>query len=38
MKPKHHPTVKYELDWFNKGLQTLEGGKQVPVEGKDKEF
>ena len=38
MKPKHHPTVKYELDWFNKGLKTLEGGKQVPVEGKDKEF
>lgn len=38
MKPKHHPTVKYELDWFNNGLKTLEGGKQVPVEGKDKEF
>lgn len=38
MKPKHHPTVKYELDWFNKGLQTLEGGKQVPVKGRDKKF
>lgn len=38
MKPKHHPTVKYELDWFTKGLKTLEGGEQVPVEGKDKKF
>lgn len=38
MKPKHHPTVQYELDWFNKGLRTLEGGKQVPVRGKHKKF
>lgn len=28
MKPKHHPTVKYELDWYNKGLVTEEAGKQ----------
>ena len=38
MKPKHHPTVGYELDWFNKGLRTLEGGRQVPVRGKHKKF
>lgn len=38
MKPKHHSTVGYELDWFNKGLRTLEGGRQVPVRGKHKKF
>ena len=37
MKPKHHPTVKYELDWFNHGLETLEGGDQRPLIGKDRE-
>lgn len=31
MKPKTHDTVGYELDWFNKGLVTEEGGKQRPV-------
>lgn len=30
MKPKDHDTVKYELDWFNKGLVTEEGGWQRP--------
>lgn len=38
MKPKHHSTVKYELDWYNKGLETLEGGKQVPLTGENREF
>ena len=28
IKPKHHSTLKYELDWFNKGIVTEEGGKQ----------
>ena len=28
MKPKDHDTVGYELDWFNKGLITEEGGYQ----------
>lgn len=36
LKPKHHETVGYELDWYNKGLKTLEGGKQVPLEGKER--
>lgn len=31
MKPKDHDTAGYELDWFNKGLVTEEGGKQRPV-------
>jgi hypothetical protein len=38
MKPKHHSTVGYELDWYNKGLITEEGGKQremTPEERKD---
>lgn len=36
MKPKHHPTVKYELDWYNKGIGTLEGGKQYPLQGEER--
>lgn len=36
LKPKHHETVQYELDWFNKGLKTLEGGKQRRLMGRDK--
>lgn len=38
MKPKTHDTVGYELDWFNKGLVTEEGGKQrhmTPEEKKE---
>ena len=38
MKPKHHSTLKYELDWYNKGLITEEGGKQremTPEEHKE---
>lgn len=38
MKPKHHSTLKYELDWYNKGLVTEEGGKQremTPEERKE---
>jgi hypothetical protein len=38
MKPKHHSTVGYELDWYNKGLITEEGGKQremTPEERKE---
>ena len=30
MKPKTHDTVGYELDWFNKGLVSEEGGWQRP--------
>lgn len=36
MKPKHHPTVKYELDWYNKGIGTLEGGKQYPLQEEER--
>ena len=38
MKPKHHSTLKYELDWYNKGLITEEGGNQremTPEENKE---
>ena len=35
MKPKHHDTLKYELDWYNNGLITEEGGKQHKVSGKE---
>jgi hypothetical protein len=28
MKPKHHSTVKYELDYYHNGTITEEGGKQ----------
>lgn len=40
MKPKNHDTVGYELDWFNKGLVTEEGGRQravTPEEAKELE-
>ena len=36
MKPKTHPTVGYELDWFNKGLVTEEGGHQRPETPEEK--
>ena len=36
MKPKHHSTVKYELDWYNKGVGTLEGGEQYPLQGDER--
>lgn len=36
MKPKHHSTVKYELDWYNKGIGTLEGGEQYPLQGEER--
>lgn len=38
IKPKHHSTLKYELDWFNKGIITEEGGrlrKMTPEERKE---
>ena len=38
LKPKHHSTLGYELDWFNKGIVTEEGGKQremTPEERKE---
>lgn len=28
IKPKHHPTLKYELDYYNQGIITQEGGGQ----------
>lgn len=34
-KPKNHDTVKYELDYYNKGLITEEGGKQRKAEGQE---
>ena len=36
MKPKDHDTVGYELDWFNKGLVTEEGGYQRPETPEEK--
>lgn len=36
MKPKTHDTVGYELDWYNNGIITEEGGKQRPAKGKEK--
>ena len=36
MKPKTHDTVGYELDWFNKGLVTEEGGYQRPMTPEEK--
>jgi hypothetical protein len=36
MKPKHHSTLKYELDWFNKGLITEEGGKQREMTSEER--
>lgn len=35
-KPKHHDTVHYELDWYNKGIGTLPGGKQYQLQGDEK--
>lgn len=35
IKPKDHPTLKYELDYYNKGLITEEGGKQRPAKGQE---
>ena len=38
LKSKHHSTIGYELDWFNKGIVTEEGGKQremTPEERKE---
>jgi hypothetical protein len=35
-KPKHHDTVRYELDWYNKGIGTLEGGEQYPLQGEER--
>lgn len=37
MKPRHHDTVGYETDWYNKGLSTEPGGVQRPLAGKDRE-
>lgn len=36
MKPKTHDTVGYELDWYNNGTITEEGGKQHQAKGKEK--
>jgi hypothetical protein len=35
MKPKHHDTLQYELDWYNDGLITEEGGEQHRATGKE---
>lgn len=38
LKSKHHSTIGYELDWFNKGIVTEEGGNQremTPEERKE---
>lgn len=37
LKPLFHPTASMDyVDWYQKGLHTLPGGKQVPLEGKGK--
>lgn len=36
LKPKHHSTLGYELDWFNKGIVTEEGGKQREMTSKER--
>jgi hypothetical protein len=38
IKPKHHETLKYEFDYYNKGIITEEGGIQrsmTPEEQKE---
>ena len=36
LKPKHHSTIGYELDWFNKGIVTEEGGNQREMTRKER--
>ena len=36
LKPKHHSTIGYELDWFNKGIITEEGGKQREMTSEER--
>ena len=36
MKPKHHPTVQFELDWYNKGVNTDDNGNQLPLKRQEK--
>ena len=36
LKPKHHSTLGYELDWFNKGIVTEEGGNQREMTRKER--
>ena len=36
LKPKHHSTLGYELDWFNKGIVTEEGGKQREMTSEER--
>ena len=35
MKPNHHNTLKYELDWYNNGVITDVSGKQRKATGKE---
>lgn len=37
MKPRHHDTIGYELDWYNKGLVTEPGGSQRQMSEIEKE-
>lgn len=36
LKPKHHSTIGYELDWFNKGIVTEKGGNQREMTRKER--
>ena len=36
LKPKHHSTLGYELDWFNKGIVTEEGGEQREMTSEER--
>lgn len=37
LKPLHHSTASLDYDtWYQKGIHTLPGGKQVPLEGEDR--
>ena len=37
IKPKHHDTIQYELDYYNDGTITKEGGKQRKPNKKERE-
>ena len=36
LKPKHHSTLGYELDWFNKGIVTEEGREQREMTSEER--
>lgn len=36
MKSRRHPSLYYELDWYNKGIKYDDRGNQLPLEGEEK--